>query len=177
MLLFGRARSRLRLLCPRSVRRLRPAVSRVTGPTFPACICLPPFPLLFRIQRRGRPQLPARRIGCELVAKWVHGRLDHLHVFMPKHPRERSNRPWPTSLYLAARLGNCSETAPMGDSELSVCRHSRALNLGEQYFRARVSAAPGAARHGGGRAVAAVIDDAASDKGEYEYDDHGYDDQ
>ena len=110
------------------------------------------------------------RIGCMAASI----------IFMSScqsHPRERSNRPWPTSLYLAARLGNCSETAPMGDSELSVCRHSRALNLGEQYFRARVSAAPGAARHGGGRAVAAVIDDAASDEGEYEYDDQGYGDQ
>ena len=78
---------------------------------------------------------------------------------------------------LRSTLRRGSETAPMGDSEPAVYRHSRALNLGEQYFRARVSAAPGAARHGGGRAVAAVIDDAASDKGEYEYDDHGYDDQ
>ena len=88
------------------------------------------------------------------------------------HPRERSKGPWPPAHYLVARLGNCA------DGRLGACyRHSRALNLGEQYFRARVSAAPGAARHGGGRAVAAVIDDAASDKGEYEYDDHGYDDQ
>ena len=110
------------------------------------------------------------RIGCMAASI----------IFMSScqsNPRERSNRPWPTSLYLAARLGNCSETAPMGDSELPVCRHSRALNLGEQYFRARVSAAPCAARHGGGRAVAAVIDDAASDEGEYEYDDQGYGDQ
>ena len=174
MLLFGRARSRLRLLCPRSVRRLRPAVSRVTGPTFPACICLPPFPLLFRIQRRGRPQLPARRIGCELDANWLHGRLDHLHVFMPKQPPRTEQ---PSMADFALPCGEARKLRRWATRSLSVCRHSRALNLGEQYFRARVSAAPGAARHGGGRAVAAVIDDAASDKGEYEYDDHGYDDQ
>ena len=113
MLLFGRARSRLRLLCPRSVRRLRPAVSRVTGPTFPACICLPPFPLLFRIQRRGRPQLPARRNGCKLDAKWVHVRLNHLHVFMPKPP-PRTEQPSMADFALPcgeARklLGNCAD--------------------------------------------------------------------
>ena len=110
------------------------------------------------------------RNGCELDA-WPPHSSSCLHAkATPANGAKVHGR-------LRTTLWRGSETAPMGDSEPAVYRHSRALNLGEQYFRARVSAAPGAARHGGGRAVAAVIDDAASDEGEYEYDDQGYGDQ
>ena len=178
MLLFGRALARdcvSSALAP-FVDSVRPCPESPVLRFLHASVC-PPSPFSSG-SREGADHSSPRG---ELDANWLrNGCMAASIIFMSScqsNPRERSNRPWPTSLYLAARLGNCSETAPMGDSELPVCRHSRALNLGEQYFRARASAAPGAARHGGGRAVAAVIDDAASDEGEYEYDDQGYGDQ
>ena len=175
MLLFGRARS-LAIASPLpSLRSSTPSGRVPSHRSYVSCMHLSaPLPPSRPDPEKGPTTAPREanwmRIGCELVA-WPPRSSSCLHAkATPENGATVHGR-------LRSTLRRGSETAPMGNSELSVCRHSRALNLGEQYFRARVSAAPCAARHGGGRAVAAVIDDAASDKGEYEYDDHGYDDQ
>ena len=94
--LFGRARSRL--LCPRSDRRTPSGLCRVSShrSIHPACILLPPPPLLFRIQSRGRPLLSSaqRKTPSDLDAA-LHGPPQSSSY--QSHPRTELTSTWPPS--------------------------------------------------------------------------------
>jgi len=118
--LFGRARSRL--LCPRSDRRTPSGLCRVSShrSIHPACICLPPPPPSLPDPEQGPTTAllgstqDAKRLGCGLA--WAAS-----IIFISKPPPDGAH------VHMAAFGG--SETAPMSDSEVVVCRHSRALHL------------------------------------------------
>jgi hypothetical protein len=121
MLLFGRALARdcvSSALAP-FVDSVRPCPESPVLRFLHASVC-PPSPFSSG-SREGadhsspRGELDAKwmRNGCELDANWMHGRLDHLHVFMPKQP-PRTEQPSMADFALPcgeARklLGNCAD--------------------------------------------------------------------